>query len=186
MINFPTEIHPERLILLSGAGQNVGKTTFACQLIQHLKKLNQKVYALKICPHFHNVTPPKVIFGDDRFILSLEDKIETGKDSSRMLAAGSDESFFLQVKDEFLEEAFSHAISMMPPEVFVVIESGALRHIIKPALYFFIMRKHMEIIKEGALKNQVMADRIVTFHENQFDFNLESIQISKGRIYLND
>ena len=97
----PTEItiHTERIILLSGNGQNVGKTTFACQLIKHLKNLNQKVYALKITPHFHTETPSHCIFKDDRFILSLEKDINTGKDSSRFLEAGADESFVLQVKD---------------------------------------------------------------------------------------
>lgn len=186
IINFPVEYHPERLILLSGAGQNVGKTTFACQLIQHFKLLNQKVFALKICPHFHSENPPRIIFSDERFILSLEDKKESGKDSSRMLAAGADESFFLQVKDEHLEAAFSYAISLMPSDILVVIESGALRSLLIPSIYFFLMRKNMEIVKEGAKRNRNLADKVVIFEDHKFDFQMESIQISDGQIYLID
>ena len=45
----------ENILLIAGSGQNVGKTTFACQLIQNVQ--NQKPIAVKITPHFHKLTP---------------------------------------------------------------------------------------------------------------------------------
>ena len=181
-----TNVYPERLLLLAGAGQNVGKTTFACRLIQHLKSLHQKVYALKISPHFHKENPPKTIFANEQYILSLEDNKNTGKDSSRMLAIGADEAFFLQVNDEHLMEAFEYTMSFIPPNVFVVIESGGLRELLKPSLFFFIKKSNSKEIKEKAKKNMVLADRIIEFDGHDFNFQIKNIRIINGLIILND
>ncbi|NOR88187.1 MAG: hypothetical protein GQ527_11310 [Bacteroidales bacterium] len=180
------DLHPERIILLSGAGQNVGKTTFACQLIEHLKASSQKVFAIKISPHFHDADPPKTIFSSERFVLSLESEKETGKDTSRMLAAGADEVFFLQVNDEFLEEAFQYTMSFVPPEVLVVIESGGLGELIKPALFFFVKRAGISEMKEVAAKNRKLADRVIQFDGEAFDFQVENVLYKNGQIKLND
>ena len=185
-ISTPIEIHPERILLLSGAGQNVGKTTFACQLIKQLKNQSQKVFAIKISPHFHDADPPKTIFSSERFVLSLESEKETGKDTSRMLASGADEVFFLQVNDEFLEEAFQYTMSFVPPEVLVVIESGGLRELIKPALFFFIKRLGISEMKESAAKKMELADRVVQFNGEAFDFQAKNVSIKNGQVILND
>lgn len=184
----PTEItiHTERIILLSGNGQNVGKTTFACQLIQHLKSLNQKVYALKITPHFHTEAPPYCIFKDERFILSLEKDTNTGKDSSRYLEAGVDESFILQVKDEFLEEAIQYTFSMISEDVKVVIESGAFRRLYQPALFLFLMKDKSAPIKESALGLPELADKIIVFDGQGFGENVDKIQLKNEQLYWKD
>lgn len=186
IIKPPTEIHPERIILLSGNGQNVGKTTFACHLIQHLIKLNQKVYAIKISPHFHTEAPPNCIFKDERFILSLEKSKTTGKDSSRYLNAGANESFILQVKDEYLLEAIQYTFSMIPKEVIVVVESGGMRRWIKPAIFLFLMKGRKDALKKTAIHWAPLADRVVLFDGRGFDLNMENIQIDHKQLSLND
>lgn len=186
IIKTKTEIHRERLVLLSGNGQNVGKTTFACQLISHLKNLNQKVYALKITPHFHTETPPYCIFKDERFILSLEKDSDTGKDSSRYLEAGVDESFVLQVKDEFLEEAINYTFSMIPKEVMVIAESGALRRLFEPSIFLFLMKDRSDSIKESAKGLPELANRIILFDGNGFSENVEKIQLKNNQLYWKD
>jgi len=176
IIKPPTEIYSERIILLSGNGQNVGKTTFACHLIQHLKKLNQQVYALKISPHFHTQAPPNCIFSDERYILSLEKDSKTGKDSSRYVEAGAHESFILQVRDEYLLEAIHYTFSMIPKEVIVIIESGAFRRLMKPALFLFLMRNKNDELKESAKGLPELADKIIIFDGQGFDTSMDSIQ----------
>ena len=177
--------HPKRIILLAGAKQNVGKTTFACEIINHIKSLKKKVYAIKISPHFHDKTPPRTIFSDHRFILSLEQETTTLKDSSRMKAAGADEVFFLQVKDLHLKEAFNYTLSMIPPDDFIVIESGGLRNILKPALFFFLESVNKGTIKENAQANRLLADKIVEFDGDDFNFQIKNIKIVEGKIELN-
>ncbi|NPD44448.1 MULTISPECIES: hypothetical protein [unclassified Lentimicrobium] len=186
IIKTKIEIHTERIVLLSGNGQNVGKTTFACQLIKHLKNLNQKVYALKITPHFHTETPPYCIFKDDRFILSLEKEINTGKDSSRFLEAGADESFVLQVKDAFLAEAINFTFSMISEDVKVVIESGAFRRLYMPALFLFLMNDRKDTIKESAIGLASLANKIILFDGIGFSENVEKIQLKNEQLYWKD
>lgn len=182
----PVEIHPERIIILSGNGQNVGKTTFACQVIKHLKNLDQKVYALKITPHFHTEAPVHCIFKDERFILSLEKNSDTGKDSSRYLGAGADESFILQVKDDFLSDAIHYTFSMIPKKVKVIAESGGLRRIIEPQLFFFLMKDRKDAIKESAIGLHQLANKIILFDGKGFSENVEKIQLKNEQLYWND
>jgi len=179
------EPYPERIILLSGAGQNVGKTTFVCELIHYMKSLEHKVYALKISPHFHDESPLNTIFNNEHFILSLEKQTDSRKDTSRMKKAGADEVFFLQVKDDFLGEAFNYAISFMPPDVLLIVESGGLRRLLKPALFFFLEGLNKDLIKENAIHNRPLADKVIVFDGEGFDFQLKNIKIIGTEIKLN-
>lgn len=180
------KIKTNKLILLAGNGQNVGKTTFACQLIQHLKKRHQKVYALKVSPHIHIEQPPHMIYGDKKFILSLEKEKNTGKDSSRYLDAGADQSFFLQVEDAYLQDAINYTFSFFAEDVFIIAESGGMRNLLKPHLFFFLKRKEDPFLKEKAQKWPELADRIIHFDGFEFDFDVDKIFIDHGQIKLID
>lgn len=180
------EIKTNKLILLAGNGQNVGKTTFGCQLVQHLKKLNQKIYALKISPHIHNQNTPHTIFANEHFILSLEKDKNKGKDSSRYLNAGADESFFLQVKDAYLQDAINYTFTFFAEDVFIIAESGGLRNLLKPNFFFFLKRKEDQILKEKAQKWVVLADRVILFDGFEFNFDVDKIIIENGQIKLID
>jgi len=181
-----TTIHTERIILLAGNGQNSGKTTFGCQLVQHLKNLNQKVYALKVSPHIHDQQPPHTIFANEYFVLSLEKDNNTGKDSSRYLNAGADESFFLQVKDEHLEDALKYTSSFLQENVFIVVESGGMRNLLKPQLFFFLKNTNNKKIKENAQNWPDLADRIIQFDGTEFDFSVDKIKIENNKLRLID
>lgn len=179
-------INPEKLILISGNGQNVGKTTYACLLIQHFKKLNQKVYALKISPHIHDQQPPHTIFSNDHFIVSLEKEKGTGKDSSRYLDYGADESFFLQVTDERLEEAANYVFSFFPKDAIIIVESGGLRKLLKPQLFFFLINKTDKKVKKKAIEWPNLADKVIEFDGMIFNFPVDKIQMTDGKLYLID
>jgi len=156
-------LNAERLILISGNGQNVGKTTFACQLIK-----------------------PHTIFSNENFVLSIEKEKSTGKDSSRYLDAGADESFFLQVKDEHLDEASQYTFSFFPKETIIVVESGGIRNLLKPQLFFFLNNIGDKKIKEKSQNWPDLADRIIEFDGTEFDFNVDKIKIENGQIKLID
>ena len=175
----------ENIILIAGAGQNVGKTTFACDLIKKLKNSNHQVYALKISPHIHKNSANRIIFEDEYFSLSLENRVDTNKDSSRMLAAGAAESFFLQVNDEYLKKAFEYTASLFPKNVVVVVESGGLRKILKPNYFFFLQRRG-EALKEKSAANKALANQIVEFDGEIFDYSIEQLFLKDGLLNLND
>lgn len=84
------------LLIISGAGRNVGKTTLACRLIGKYKK-QVRVMAVKICPHFHDLTPgQKIVVQHEGMIISEEHDRNSSKDSSRYLQAGADQAFYVQ------------------------------------------------------------------------------------------
>lgn len=90
----------EFLLLISGAGRNVGKTTLACRLIEKYKK-HLPITAVKISAHFHDLTPlQKIVIQKEGLIISQEQDRISSKDSSRYLQAGADRAIYVQSTDE--------------------------------------------------------------------------------------
>jgi hypothetical protein len=161
-------------ILISGTDRNVGKTTFACQLISQFR--DEGVTGLKISPHWHIPDQPENVIVQHEHYLIMEEKNRDGrKDSSRMLISGAKKVFYMQAADEFLAEAFkfltTHVIGPEP----VICESAALRRIIEPAAHFRVTRGSGESVKEPA--RFVPVDFFVPSSDGGFDF-------SPGRIHL--
>src|SRR5450759_1869588 len=98
-----------------------------------------------------------------------------------MLEAGAVQSYFVMTTDEYLEEAFSEILTRIAPDTMVVCESGGLRHLIQPGLFF--MMRHPENIglKLDEAKLLSLADQVVTFDEPKFDFDINSIEIADNQ-----
>jgi hypothetical protein len=173
------------LVLISGSGRNVGKTTFAATIIQHLVELKLNVLAVKITPHFHHTIPPFCIFSSEHFILSLEKDATSAKDTGRFLRAGATDTFFLQVQDFHLAEAFEYTSAFFPPGSFVVVESGGLAKILKPDYHFFIQPAQPAEIKPSALEIGQRAHQIIHFDGIQFDFEIEKIRVDHHKLIWN-
>jgi len=149
------------LFLIGGSGRNVGKTTFACMLIEKLSKEND-VIGLKIS----NIKP------DDSFLHGFhennlqnnfeifEEKGEGDKDSQRMLNAGASKSFFIRTNDSFAEDAFKSLLGQIDNNSLIVCESNSLRKYVKPKA--FVMVGDIELSKKpGAKAVFEMADFVV-------------------------
>lgn len=160
---------PEHIFLVSGSGQNVGKTSFIRRIIA--LNADHKIAAIKITPHFHEPTSglvPIVVTGNYRIFQETDST--SGKDTSLFLQAGASKVFYIQTSDDFLKEAFDQVIGHLDPDQPVIIESAALRRILKPAFYLFIQNKYDEI-KPSALEMQEQADAIVYSDSGQFSMN---------------
>lgn len=176
----PKHFIAPNLVLLAGAGQNVGKTSFAVELISHLKSLNLKVYALKITPHFHQSNPPNLIIQKENFQIALEKDEKASKDSSRMLQAGADEVFFVQTNsDEALAEAFHFVNSLADETVVWVCESGGLRSVVEPGLFLYFKMQGEQPTKKSARWLMPLADRIVEFNGSGFDLSATQVSVDK-------
>ncbi len=93
------------MVLLSGSGRNVGKTTLACNVIRHLSEY-RTVYGLKLSPHFHKMNHlQKLIAHGEGYKVYRELDPDSGKDSAKMLAAGAREVYFIQCEDANIETA---------------------------------------------------------------------------------
>lgn len=164
---------PKNILLVSGAGQNVGKTSLIRRIIA--RNVAQKIAAIKITPHFHEPTSglvPLVI--TDNYRIFQETASSSGKDSSLFLQAGAERVFYIQTTDEYLQESFNQVSEKLDPEQAVIIESAALRKILKPSVFLFLQNK-FEDIKPSALPMQKLADTIVYSDSGQFSIDPVSI-----------
>lgn len=168
-----------RLLLIAGTGRDCGKTTFACHVIRRFKDVVPLI-AVKISPHRH--TPLQggaVITDDEDLYIAEETSLSTGKDSSRMLAAGAHHSYFIMASDEMLLTAFDNIVTLGGKESFYICESGGLRRYVKPGLFIFIIHVEETLRKPDNDRLKDMADAAFTFGGNKHDFD-------PGRIMIED
>jgi len=170
-----------QLLLIAGTGRNTGKTTFVCNILRKFS-LNHPIIALKITPHFHkNIQSGKVIIDRDEVYIAEETDAATGKDSSLMLQAGAQKSFFVMAKDEHVGVAFHEIEKLIPAGSLLVCESGGLRHHVVPGLFFMMKKANGEMIKPDAGKLIKLADQMITFDGEKIDFDPDAIEITDKR-----
>ena len=131
------------ILLIAGSSQNVGKTTFICQVLEQIRK--QKPIAIKIAPHFHPITSGlKVITETPNYQLFEETDQTTNKDSSLFLQHGASRSFYAQVHDEHLPELFMALLPFIEADKPILIESAALHKYVDAGLFLFIYNEQGE------------------------------------------
>ena len=149
----------ENILLIAGCGQNVGKTTFACQVIQHLK--GQMSTGVKITPHFHSPTPGLIeLAGTKNWKLFEETNVDTNKDSSLLLKSGASKSYLIQTRPEVLAEAFLELQKYLPENLPIIAESATLIEILDPG-YFVVILPDEKCKKKSTETLLPLADLIV-------------------------
>jgi len=175
-----------QLLLIAGTGQNTGKTTLACRIIEKFSA-SHPVVALKISPHFHkNVHSGIVHLNKPYLYLAEEVDPETGKDSSRMLEAGAVKSFFAMTTDEFLPETLEQVLEHIPSGSLLVCESGGLRNFVVPGLFLMMNNRGTEVVKPKSERLLRLADRIISFDGEKYDFDIASIEVKDNQWKIKD
>ena len=153
----------ENLLIVGGTGRNVGKTEFVCRLIQKFSS-QKKIYALKVSSIF----PDEELFhGDHSNIggpinqqLFEEIRLNTTKDTSRMLRAGGHKVFYLRSDDKNILSRFAEFISHTPTDALIVCESNSLWQFVKPGL-FIMVTSETQVIKQRSKKQLKKADLVI-------------------------
>lgn len=173
-----TRIDYPNLLLIAGNGRNVGKTFFACQVIESLSK-HTSVTGVKVTSHIHDHKSEDVLVADDNYLI-LQEKQITGKDSSLLLQSGAEKVFFVMAAPKYLPKAFEQLTAYLP-ETPIVCESGGLHEIINPGLFFFIQKKGTLIRKpEHLIHNPVM----VYNDGKNLTFDCARIQLNNNKFSL--
>jgi len=158
------------ILLVTGNGKNVGKTTLSCAVIEHFKE--EKIIGVKISPHFHDFNPEieDVLYQTKDIIIIEEHRRNTGKDSSKLKSAGAYRVFFIMVLDHNLQEAFDKLIEIASLDYPMIIESAALRNIIKPSV--FLLLNHIDRPKPKPSIEHLLdyVDHKITLSQNGHDF----------------
>ena len=164
------------LLMIAGTGRKVGKTTFACRIIENIAK-NYPVIGIKISPHMHHQDEgQKIIAQSDNYLIIEETSPHTNKDSSRMLRYGASKVYYLQTADRHIEEPFKKILDIIPDNQPVICESGALLNYAKPGLFFVVNRKGQTAFKKGLNRLDYKPDGWVEFDGEGFDLKVMEIQ----------
>ena len=170
-----------QLLIIAGTGRNTGKTTLACNILRKFSRSNS-IISIKITPHFHkNIQSGRVLHDTKNLYISEETAPPTGKDSSLMLGAGAAHSYFIMADDEHLEEAVLRIREHIPPESFIICESGGLRLHTRPGLFLVMTRELGYAVKPSSEKLLQLADRVITFNGEGIDFDSDTIEIKDNQ-----
>ena len=168
------------MLLISGNGRNVGKTTLACQIITHLSK-QDSVSAIKISSHFHPYDENNLILFGTGYVV-LKEQNQSTKDSSRMLQAGAQTVFFIMAQQQQLTEVFERLADYLPKHP-IVCESGGLSDVADTGAFLFVNLKDREIEKDHLLK--LNPTRVENDGKN-FNLDLNRIVFANQRILINN
>jgi hypothetical protein len=167
-----------RLLLIAGNGRDSGKTTLACRLIARFNPVIA-IVSVKISPHpYTPVQQEEKILPRTPFVVVEETGRGSGKDSSRMLAAGAKRSFFATALDDHLEEVMQTILDMAGKDSFYICESGGLRKYVEPGLFLILNGKARSSIKPALGQFMHFEHTWITFDGERFDFDTDTIRIS--------
>lgn len=170
----------KNILLIAGTGRNVGKTLFACQLINNLK-CKSNLICIKISPHFHKISDKlELVIETADYVITKEYSKKGNKDSNRLFRAGSKEVYYVQGKDDTLPDILSYFEKIIPPENPIICESGGLRDLIVPGLFLMIDKKNNNQIKSRAIKYKQLADKKIEFNGEKFDFDSNKIAFTEN------
>ena len=161
------------MILIAGNGRNVGKTTFASNIIRHLPA-STTVIGIKVSPHIHDLNEDLVVIQKTDDFVVAEERGHNMKDSSLLLQAGAKKVYFIMAKQKYLGEAFALILDQLDHDV-VVAESGGLSELLTPGIFFFIKDPKDQIIKDHYLKYKPI---MVNNGDSGFDFEPEWLSFS--------
>ena len=174
-------VHLPNWLIVYGTNRNSGKTTLITKIIRHFHD-KVPVAGLKISPHFHPLEDDEIIVEKcEEYVITRESRTGTGKDSSRMLAAGAREVYYVQVWDNNLAGVLPRIIELTGPASAVICESGWARNLVVPGVFLILHRKGGTDIKESTKVFKPLADRWIEFDGSGFDFNIEQLDYCGGK-----
>jgi len=181
------------MLLLGSAGRNSGKTEFACSVLRKFAG-DRNIVGIKVTAvRRKDGTCPRGGKGcgvcsslDGDFCITEETDRSSGKDTSRLLAAGADRVFWLRVMVPALAKGLDALLDLVGHNAVCVCESNSLRTVVKPGLFFMIKDRDAPAYKASAHAVRTLADRLVLSDGRQFDFDLSTLRIVNGTWILRE
>ena len=183
----PGKTYYPNILTVSGTGRKVGKTTLACSLIKRMSN-HEKVIGIKISPHFHEVDYHSSLTEKPQsFAVYEEDRIDRGKDSSYMLAAGADKVYYVQTHDEYLGEVWGFLSGVLEKDAPVIIESGRIHNLVRPgiSLLLTIQDEYGQTLKMEKITGQSDFSEVISEKEN-FGPVIDRIGYKDGRWIIHE
>jgi hypothetical protein len=156
------------LVVIGGHSRNVGKTSVVAGLIAALA--DWQWTAVKITQYGHGICSAKgeacdCATGDHSWAISEERDRSSGTDSSRFLAAGAVQVFWVRTEQGRLAEAMPTLRQRLAAARNVIIESNSVLKFLRPDLYLSVLDPATADFKSSAREFLDRADAVI-LHQN--------------------
>jgi hypothetical protein len=152
------------IVVVGGHSRNIGKTSVVAGLIAALPELGWT--ALKITQYGHSVCsangePCDCATADHAIAISEERNVAAGTDTSRFLAAGARQVFWVRTRQGELAAAMPRVRSLLADAGNAIVESNSILRFLKPDLYLSVLDPAVMDFKTSALRYLDRADAIL-------------------------
>ncbi len=165
------------ILIVCGSGRKVGKTTLICSIINNISK-KHSIVAIKISPHFHQRSPlmqlMQPVEKEEGYNIYMENNIHS-KDSSLFLQAGANPVYYIEALDQNLERAFYSVLKKTGTDKLIVIESGYLGKIIKPAILVYLKKDESITLSPKKYSIEDKADMVLHIKDKLSAGDLKSV-----------
>lgn len=189
------KIEMPNMLLLGAGDRNVGKTEFACRLINDYCN---KCYLLAVkvttvdkadgtCPRGGEGCGVCSSLKGKYEIIEETDTLPD-KDTCKMLNSGAKKVLWLKVLKDYLHEGAQALINYIGSlaeikDVCIICESNSLRKVIEPGLFLVLKRADSNKIKGSCKKVLDYSDQIINFN-NGWDIDPDKVKFSNGTWHL--
>ncbi len=176
------------LLMIGAGGRNTGKTELACRLIARHAPSTPLV-AMKVttveradgdCPRGGTGCGVCTSLGEP-WCLTREERADSPKDTSRLLASGARQVHWLRVLTTALDDGAAALLATVEPGWVSVCESNSLRQVVEPGLFLQVRGASGGQLKPTARAVAHLADRVVVSDGRTFDLPLERISLLAGQ-----
>lgn len=174
----------KNMLLIGATGSNLGKTEFACRLINRFAA-SRHVVGVKataitepaegFCPRGGAGCGVCTSLGDDNYCITTESGGEARKDTVRMKNSGAHEVYWLRALESKLAEGFSHLREYFNDDAVIICESNRLRLVVEPGLFIMVGDSRSQAKKPSVDKVIDFVDKMIYFNGTDFDFNPDRI-----------
>jgi len=180
------------MLMIGSAGANAGKTELACAVLRKFSRLDQAIVGIKVttinekdgqCPRGGEGCGACSSL-DGVYLITEETDPDSGKDTSRLLAAGASRVYWLRILRKHIDEGFAALLDVLGPDAISICESNSLRHVVEPGLFLVAVRKDARTWKPSAMEVRKFADRIIVSDGSSFDLDIDRIKLKNSRWLL--
>jgi hypothetical protein len=167
------------LVVIGGHSRSVGKTSVVAGLISALPEFQWT--AAKITQYGHGICSANgeacdCATGDHSWAISEERDSQGDSDTSRFLAAGAAQVFWVRTEQGRLAEAMPAFRQRIQPAKNVIIESNSVMKFVRPDLYLTVLDPSTSDFKTSAREFLDRADGII-LHDVNGDTKWQSVSL---------
>ncbi len=152
-----------KLVVVGGHSRNIGKTSVAASIIAATRELGWTAFKLtqfghNVCSHDGAACECAVADPQHPYSITREENSDGRSDTSRFLAAGAAESYWVRTAQGCLAEAMPEIRRLMEGRRHVIMESNSVLQFLRPDLYLVVLDWATPDFKDSARRYLDRAD----------------------------